>query len=179
MLSWGCLLSNPPDYDDVGTHAPVIFQHTPPGDFVSIDVESSRPITVFRAWARDEDLGGVLRFRWYLDFNDEASTCKCQYSGQAPNFGDGEYLAEFPLFNGNLTNKCNRLTVIVTDGEWLDGLGDEPGCPQVEDGANRAANDWWILPYSSDGPIGLVAAADCASLETENPLAEPPEEATP
>jgi hypothetical protein len=181
LASWGCVLSNPPDFEEGGGHSPVITQYAPGLAHNQIDTESGRT-TKFRAWVRDEDRGDHVWFRWYLDYLPDSPACACMWWGQAPRQGEADYLVEWGLYNGLpalSAGKCHRLTVVVSDGPWLDELDEECGCPQVVDGANRVAHDWWIGAFSESNRFDDIPYRDCFALDQQNPLAELPEEVDP
>lgn len=180
LVSWGCVLSNPPDFEQGGNHPPVIFRYDPSQDIIQIDTENER-ITKFRAWVRDEDRGDQVWYRWYIDYASDELACSCQDWGRAPRQGDGVYGIDWGLYNGFSAlsaGKCHRLTVVVSDGPWLDGVEEDCGCPPVVDGALRVVRHWLIGAYSEAAPFDGIFLRDCYANQ-QDPLEEPPAEGEP
>jgi hypothetical protein len=177
LLTWGCILSNPPDYD-VGSHPPVIQQYLPSEDLTPIKTDSGSLTTRFRVEITDEDLGEELLFRWYLNFDPDAEGCGCLDSGLMQNQGGGLYWDVINLTISSLKQRtCNRLTVVVADGEWLDGHEDDLGCPQVAEGVNRVSNNWWLGAYDESFSLNDISWSACDVLDI--PLTDPAEEPPP
>ena len=170
---WGCLLSNPPDYEEPIDYRPVVEQFEPK-QLVSINLDETPGYTTFTADLRDENLDQNLQFRWYLNFTpkvEEGDQCGCIYSALAPRRAEeGTHRAQI-LFPVSLLveGKCHRLTVVVTDGQWTDAEGN-CGCTGVEEGANRTFVDWLIAALSAN--VEDASFRDCQTQMSNNPLAD-------
>ena len=170
----GCLLSNPPDYEPQVDHPPVILERTPLASIVTVERDDpSSPTTLFEAVISDGNVDQILRYRWFLDFHaDTEPQCGLVRGFLAlPNEdGSPERTAVYNLDHRILTvgpGQCHRLTLVVTDGEWLGGPHE--GCSEVVEGANRALADWWILAYDQSTSLDDVTLGDCLPLASESP----------
>lgn len=174
MTQMSCLLSNPPDYDDPINVVPVALTKNPQLPLIEIDL--SDPRTGFEIEVRDDNVEQTLRFRWYLDFDSDELECGCQDADDALPLGDGQYEAQYNLHHslGVLAKspRCHRVTVVVTDGEWLENV-DGLGCPDLSGEGNRISLDWWLGVRDANGTVDTVSFADCSTLSKRIPLPSP------
>ncbi len=174
-VGMGCLLSNPPDFEEPVDHPPVIVLRDPLSTMVTIDKDGESPTTVFQAVISDGNVDQILPYRWFLDYGpDESPQCGLvrDYLALPSENDDPERTAVYTLDHRLLTTslsegQCHRLTLIVTDGQWRDGEHD--GCGEVADGSNRALADWWILVYDDLNLSSEASMEDCLHLASQNP----------
>lgn len=172
MTQMSCLLSNPPDYDDPMNVVPVVLARRPQAPLYEIDKAKNQ--TTFRVDVRDNNGDQTLRFRWYLDYDREAFECGCRRSDDAPPLVSGEYESHYDLDHSIAALKapsCHRLTVVITDGEWLENP-DGRGCPTLVEEANKIGVDWYLGVYDVGAPATEVSFSKCVSLTSNNPLEE-------
>mgnify|MGYP001553812482 CR=1 FL=1 len=161
---WGCLLSNPPDYNDPA-HRPVLYNFEPAPPQLQIDIDGVMAPSTERfavdVWHGDPDR--ELRFRWFLNYDpNNADTTRCGYIADY-NATREEQRTDAETIGSFRSGQCNRVSVVVTDGQWLNG--DQEGCAQVAEGANWTYHDWWILAYSSQtGDPSSVEMRTCSSI---------------
>jgi hypothetical protein len=170
----GCLLSNPPDFEEPVEHPPVVVQRSPLASILAVDRDdTTSPTTTFQAVVSDANVNQVLFYRWFLDFHPDASPQCGLVRGflALPNEnGDPERTAVYNLDHRILTTGqglCHRLSLVVADGEWLDGPHE--GCSEVAEGVNRALADWWIIAHDASTSVDEITMGDCLPLASQNP----------
>jgi hypothetical protein len=152
-LGCGCLLSNPPDYEDPVDYRPAVVSRSPASQFVSIQTDDPLHYQMaFSLEVWDGNVDQVLQHRWFLDYRPDAvPRCNLVEERREPS---GQEVRE-PLFRlpyeALTAGMCHRLSAVITDGEWADGPGE--GCSEAAEGANRIVVDWWIAAYDESTPV--------------------------
>lgn len=170
LMSPGCLLSNPPDFEETIGHRPVVLLRTPASQIVAIAKDDPEVgTTAFQAEVWDGDVDQILRYRWFLDYSPDAlPQCGLVRGFLALSNGEEQRTAVYNLDHRVLTaGECHRLVVVVSDGEWRDGPHE--GCAEVVQGANRTVADWWIVAYDTQLTVDDVTMGDCLPLASQNP----------
>ncbi len=171
ILGCGCLLSNPPDYEESIEHHPHIKLRHPSQQIVAIQTDdpSGTIQTVFQLEVWDGDVDQILRHRWFLNFDpDVEPQCNLVEEYLTVPSGQEERIVDYPLRHKMLTvGQCHRLTTVVTDGEWLDGP--RQGCAELTEGSNKLVADWWIVAYDESVSVEEVTFYQCLTLAGKGP----------
>ena len=165
----GCLLSNPPDYDEPLDYRPAIDLRDPSDIVLKINVDELSTQTYFELRVWDGNVDQVLRHRWFLNYDPDVEP-RCNLASEYLNLATGQEVREvvYPLPHKILTpGNCHRLSAVVTDGEWLDGP--RHGCSETVEGANRVLADWLILAHDNSMAAEEVLADECLPLATYDP----------
>lgn len=168
LLVSGCLLSNPPDYDDSDDHWPVFVSVLPPGTLVEVNQTQegwARNLTgSFGAVVRDGNVDQAIRYRWFLDYEPPTtpgSTCGLEDRLTLEPNGLEERTVGAPVGQWHerlIAGGCHRLSLVVTDGNF------EPeGCAAVTEGSHVIFRDWYLGVHSADHPFDTVDFAECLS----------------
>lgn len=178
FLVCGCLITNPPDYDDPPDYHPSFVKVYPSEPFREFNL-SDPSVEEFEVQVRDGNVDQAIAYRWFLNYSTK-TVPYCGRVNQERKQGDGiQEIRESVRLEVNQTDarltvgSCHRLTVVVTDGEWLETPLE--GCATVEDGANRLVADWWLVVYDESVDPDEISIRDCRMLADspeEDPLAD-------
>jgi len=159
-LACGCLLANPPDYDEQEVLA--IVSRSPDSDHVEIDLDLEtrqlqQKLTGFDAVVRVGKASQQVVYRWFLDY-DPLDVTKVPACGLLDDTEVASPTTDplkrrvanaYPWWSSLLeAGQCHRLSLVVTDGDFAEG-----GCAKVSEGASRVTNDWWLTPFNTENAV--------------------------
>jgi hypothetical protein len=167
LWGWGCLLSNPPDYDELGNRWPVVTHIDPQQLIVTVDLtDEESPRTPFTVKVWDADESDSISHRWFVDYQplpeDTGNLCEVIWH-RNNSLADERGVREVKhLFSSDILRSggCTRLTVAITDGRWQEEEPQE-SCGAVVEGDHRLVVDWWIV--TPDDTDTLPSVEECLS----------------
>jgi hypothetical protein len=166
LLAEGCIIAEPPEFDEPQRTPPVLdLAHATPAitniQVLEADRGPNHALT-FHVPVRSEDLGQELAYRLLLNYGASNEYLEAADSVPPSTFNDTSRIIAFSWLTQRAPVGCQQLTLFVTHS-----LNRDPETKQLIDPNDVALATWWLDVEDAEGASAPLATCPLVAGDTQ------------